>query len=77
MNRALPEPLLLDSKAAAQTLGISLSLFYALDSEGKLPQGFKLHSKKMFCYEHLKLYAANGLPRRDSAEWAALLAGTK
>ena len=69
------QPILLDSRQAASACGLSLSLFYALDAEGKLPQGCKLHSKKMYSVARLRLWADNGMPARDSDKWAALIKG--
>jgi len=67
----------LDSKAAAAALGISLSLFYQLDAEGKIPMGQKIHSKKMYSVRQLKLWADNSMPCRTSPEWQSILERTR
>ena len=69
-----PPPLLLDAKAASHLLGgIGLSLFYQLDSAGKIPQPITLNSKRLWVYEELVLFCRHHAPSRESTEWQSLL----
>ena len=65
-------PFLVDAKTASQLCGIGLSLWYELNSTGQIPAPAKLNSKKLWSYDQLKLWAGNGCPSRDSAEWQEL-----
>jgi hypothetical protein len=65
--------LMLDSKGAAAACSTSLSLWARLDAEGATPAAVKLHSKRMYSVELLKLWARNGCPHRSSDRWQALL----
>ena len=67
------EPLLLDAKQSYTTCGISATLWYELDAKGAIPQCIRLNSKRLWSYDHLKLWALNSCPHRDSAEWIAIL----
>jgi len=66
-------PMLLDTKQSYTTCGISATLWYELDAKGAIPQCIKLNSKRLWSYDHLRLWANAGCPRRDSAEWMGIL----
>ncbi len=66
-------PLLVNAKSAAHLCGCGLSLWYELAAAGQTPQAVKLHSKKLYSYNLLKLWTDNGCPARDSVAWAELL----
>ncbi len=66
------KPILISGVSAAKCLGIGKSLFYQLDASGALPAPVRLHGKRLWSVELLKLWANNGAPGRDSTEWAEL-----
>ena len=68
-------PLLVPAKQASKLCGVGLSLFYELNSTGQIPQAVKLNSKSLWSYDLLKLWADNGCPSRDSAEWQKIKGG--
>ena len=64
---------LVDAKTAAKLCGIGSSLWYELSAAGRTPAPVKLNSKKLWVYEHLKIWAAHNCVSRDSAEWQEIL----
>lgn len=80
MNAKAPDnplpcaPILVDAETASKLLSVGVSLFYALDSKGAVPQPVHLNSKKLWSRLQLEIWAQNGCPSRDSAEWQAVLA---
>jgi len=66
-------PILLRAKDAARLCGCGLSLWYQLDATGQNPQPITLNSLKLWPYEHLRTWAANGCPSRTSPQWQAVL----
>ena len=66
-------PILLDAQTAAQVCGVGLTLWKELNSTGRCPQSVKLNSKTLWAVRHLELWAVNGCPSRDSAEWQQIL----
>ena len=68
-------PLLVPAKQASQLCGVGLSLWYELAATGQIPQAVKLNSKSLWPYDLLKLWAENGCPSRDSAEWQKIKEG--
>ena len=65
--------LALDAARAAKACGVSVALWYSMDSVGKIPMAVKLNSKRVWSVDTLKLWLAHGCPSRDSAEWQGLL----
>ena len=67
------EPVLVDSKTAASACGCGLTLFKQLIVTGRTPEPIKLNSKTVLSTRQLELWALNGCPSRDSAEWQKIL----
>ena len=67
------KPVLVNGKTASQLCGVGLTLWKELVTTGRTPQPIRLSSKKLFCVRQLELWALNGCPSRDSAEWQQIL----
>ena len=67
------EPLLVDSKIAASICGVGLTLWKELTVTGRNPKPIQLNSKILWSTHQLELWAFNGCPSRDSAEWIQIL----
>jgi hypothetical protein len=67
-------PLLVDAKTASKLCGVGLSLWYELSAAGRTPKPVKLHSKSLWAYDLLKVWAEHDCPNRESAEWQNVLA---
>jgi excisionase family DNA binding protein len=64
------EPLLLSSAKAAEVLNISRSMFYSLDSSGRIgPVAIKLGSRSLWSREELAEWVRADCPPRH--EWQA------
>lgn len=63
------EPILITGVAAAEFIGVGKSLFYQLDASGALPAPVRLHKKRLWSVELLKLWVGNDCPSRDSEQW--------
>ena len=67
-------PILVDAKSSSQLCGVGLSLWYQLDQQGHVPQAVRLHSKRLWNYDQIRVWANFDCPSRDSAVWQELLA---
>lgn len=65
--------ILVDAKTAAQACGVGLTLWKQLTATGRNPEPIHLNSKVLFSTRQLELWALNGCPSRDSAEWQQIL----
>lgn len=66
-------PILVPAKTAARLCGCGLSLWYELAASSATPECTQLHSKKLWSYDQLRLWAIHDCPSRDSARWQAIL----
>ena len=66
-------PVLVDSKTAASMCGCGLTLWKELVTTGRTPEQIYLNSKVLFSTRQLELWALNGCPSRDSADWQRIL----
>lgn len=65
---------LLDSKTAASACGCGITLWKQLTATGRNPAPIHLTSGKVvYSSRQLELWALNGCPSRDSAEWKSIL----
>ena len=69
----IPAPLAVGARGLADLLNISKSHVHRLDSEGRLPQGFRLGGRKLWVVEEVRAWLRAGAPRRDlwNREWEA------
>lgn len=71
-----PEKLLLSAGEAAQTLGISRSLFYGLHSSGQIgPMPVKLGGRVLYRRAELEKWVRAGCPARE--RWEQVRGGTR
>ena len=63
-----PETLLINANEAAILLGIGRSLFYSLNSEGKLPAPKRLGSRVLWSKKELEEWVNNDCPNRQKWE---------
>ena len=64
------QPLLINSREAAEILNIGKSLFYRLHSEGKIPAPTRLGARVLWSRDELERWVEAGSPNRQ--HWNAL-----
>jgi len=64
------EPLLLNAKQVAATLGIGESTIWQLHAGGKLPLPIKLNRRTLWAAEELRDFVRAGCPQRQ--KWLAM-----
>ena len=65
-------PLVVDARGVAELLGVSRSLVFKLDSQGRLPRGIRLGKRKVWFVEELRDWLRAGAPSRE--RWEAIKA---